>query len=61
MALAGFDKVVPLDQTIAAIHDIGQKLPLELRCTWGGLGKTEASAIIRKKLESKQLKGTLPC
>lgn len=53
MTLAGFDKVVPLDETIAAIYDIGLKLPLELRCTWGGLGKTKASGIIRKNLENK--------
>ena len=50
MALAGFDKVVPLDETIAAIYDIGLKLPLELRCTLGGLGKTKTSFAIRKNL-----------
>ena len=50
MALAGFNRVIPLDQTIAAMYDIGQKLPLELRCTFGGLGKTPASLEIRKKL-----------
>jgi L-serine dehydratase len=53
MALAGFDKVIPLDQTIKAMFDIGQKLPLELRCTFGGLGKTEASVAMRKKLEEQ--------
>ncbi len=37
MALAGYDKVIPLDQTIKAMYDIGLKLPLELRCTFGGL------------------------
>ncbi len=51
MALAGYDVVIPLDQTIKAMYDIGLKLPLELRCTFGGLGKTEASLKIRKKLE----------
>lgn len=50
MVLAGFDKVIPLDQTIAAIYDIGLKLPLELRCTFGGLGKTPASMKIRERL-----------
>ena len=45
MALAGYDKVIPLDQTIKAIYDIGQKLPLELRCTFGGLGKTEDKTV----------------
>ena len=53
MALAGYDKVIPLDQTIKAMYDIGLKLPLELRCTFGGLGKTEASLEIRKKLEEQ--------
>ena len=53
MALAGYDKVIPLDQTIKAMYDIGLKLPLELRCTFGGLGKTEASLQIRKKLEEQ--------
>lgn len=51
MALAGYDKVIPLDETIAAIYDIGRKLPLELRCTSGGLGKTRTSMDIQKKLK----------
>ncbi len=51
MALAGFDKTIPLDETIAAIKDIGNLLPLELRCTYGGLGKTKTSNEIRRKLE----------
>jgi L-serine dehydratase len=51
MALAGYDKVIPLDETIAAVYDIGMKLPLELRCTFGGLGKTRTSMDIQKKLK----------
>ena len=51
MILSGFDKVIPLDQTIAAIYDIGIKLPLELRCTYGGLGKTDASNELKKNLK----------
>lgn len=50
MILAGYDKMIPLDETIAAIYDIGLKMPQELKCTLGGLGKTPASANIRKKL-----------
>lgn len=50
MALAGYDKVIPLDETIAAVYDIGTKLPLELRCTFGGLGKTRTSLDIQKRL-----------
>ena len=49
--LAGYDKVIPLDETIRAIYDIGTKLPLELRCTYGGLGKTPTSNAIRKRLD----------
>lgn len=50
MILAGYDKVIPLDETIAAIYQIGLKLPLELRCTYGGLGATPSSDAIREKL-----------
>ena len=54
MVLSGFDRVIPLDETIAAMYDIGLKLPLELRCTFGGLGKTKTSLEIRKRLEERQ-------
>ena len=54
MVLAGFDRVIPLDETIRAMLDIGQKLPLELRCTFGGLGKTETSLRIRKEMELRR-------
>lgn len=54
MALAGYDKVVPLDETIQAMFDIGKKLPLELRCTCGGLGKTKTSAAILERLKRKE-------
>ncbi|PWJ49238.1 L-serine ammonia-lyase, iron-sulfur-dependent, subunit alpha [Faecalicatena contorta] len=43
MILAGYDAVIPLDETISAIYEIGLSLPLELRCTFGGLGKTKTS------------------
>ncbi|MBA4701646.1 MAG: L-serine ammonia-lyase, iron-sulfur-dependent, subunit alpha [Ruminococcus sp.] len=43
MILAGYNAVIPLDETIAAIYEIGLSLPLELRCTFGGLGKTKTS------------------
>ena len=49
--LAGYDKVIPLDETIRAMYDIGSKLPLELRCTYGGLGKTATSDRIRMELQ----------
>ena len=53
MALAGFDKVIPLDETIAALYDAGQKLPAELRCTFGGLGRTQAAKKVLEKLEKR--------
>lgn len=51
MALAGYDKVIPLDETIDAMYDVGLKLPCELRCTFGGLGKSKTSLEIKKKLK----------
>lgn len=51
MVLAGYDKVIPLDETIQAIYEIGLSLPLELRCTFGGLGKTKTAMEILKKTE----------
>ncbi len=53
MILAGYDKVIPLDETILAMYEIGQMLPIELRCTLGGLGKTKTSMKIRKELEGR--------
>lgn len=49
MILAGYDKVIPLDETIKAIYEIGLSLPLELRCTFGGLGKTRTALEILEK------------
>jgi L-serine dehydratase len=51
MALAGFDKIIPLDETITAIYDIGTKLPQEFRCTCGGLGKTKTSMDLFETLQ----------
>ncbi len=52
MALAGYDKVIPLDETIAAMYDVGTKLPSELRCTFGGLGKAPTARKIAERLEN---------
>lgn len=54
MALAGYDVVIPLDETIAAMYDIGQKLPLELRCTFGGLGKCPTARRIFEGLKARK-------
>jgi L-serine dehydratase len=52
MALAGFDPVIPLDEVIQTMDDVGKSLPRELRCTaLGGLSVTETSRRIQKELE----------
>ena len=44
MAAAGFDEVIPLDETIAAMDSVGRSLPRELKCTGlGGLSMTKTS------------------
>ena len=53
MALAGFDKVIPLDETIDAMYRVGQQLPAELRCTGkGGLSITPTGQKIHAALQS---------
>lgn len=58
MALAGYDNVIPLDETIEAFHQVGKMLPSELRCTGGaGLSVTNtakkiAETLMEKKTES---------
>jgi L-serine dehydratase len=55
MALAGFDAVIPLDQTIAAFDQAGRMIPPELRCTGrAGLSATPASRKIIKDLEQNR-------
>ncbi len=51
MALAGFDAVVPLHETIDAVYKIGLLMPACLRCTYGGLGETPTSNRIKKELD----------
>ncbi len=51
MALANFDAVIPLDEVINAMHQVGKSLPYELRCTaLGGLSVTRTSKEIEDKL-----------
>jgi L-serine dehydratase len=51
MALSGFDKVIPLDETIDAMYRVGQQLPPELRCTGkGGLSITPTGRRIHASL-----------
>lgn len=51
LAIAGFDPVIPLDETIAAMREVGQKIDATLRCTCqGGLSVTPTSHVIEKRL-----------
>lgn len=55
MALCGFDKVIPLDETISAFHQVGSMLPAELRCTGkAGLSVTTTAHQIRDTLSGKK-------
>ena len=54
MALCGFDAVVPLDETIAAMDEVGRAIPRQFRCTGlGGLSITPASKALEAKLAGK--------
>ncbi len=51
LALAGFDPVIPLDETIEAMADVGRRLPPELRCTGGaGLSRTPTARALARRL-----------
>ncbi len=54
MALAGFDPVLPLDEVIRTMDEVGKALPHTLRCTaLGGLSVTPTSKRIEKDLQSR--------
>ncbi len=51
MALADYDPVVPLDEVIDAMDEVGKSIPRELRCTaLGGLSLTRTSKEIERRL-----------
>ena len=51
MALADFDPVIPLDEVIATMDEVGRKMPREFRCTaLGGLSITPTSKAIEGRL-----------
>lgn len=55
MVLSGFDKVIPLDETVIAMDKVGRMIPYELRCTgFGGLSITETSKNIFKDLNKTE-------
>jgi L-serine dehydratase len=51
MALANYDAVIPLDEVIETMDQVGKSLPTELRCTaLGGLSITGTSKAIEARL-----------
>lgn len=49
---AGIDAVLPLDEVIAAMDEVGRSLPVKLRCTaLGGLSVTPTSKAIEEQLK----------
>jgi len=51
IALANFDPVIPLDEVITTMSEVGQSIPVELRCTAkGGLSITKTSKDIEERL-----------
>lgn len=56
MILAGYDKVIPLDETIKSMYEVGKMLPSELCCTGkGGLSITPTAIKLHQKLTNLEL------
>ena len=54
MALAGYQHLIPLDQVIAAMDEVGKAMPRELCCTaLAGLSTTPASKALELRLDGK--------
>ncbi|MDX2440933.1 MAG: L-serine ammonia-lyase, iron-sulfur-dependent, subunit alpha [Desulfobacterales bacterium] len=54
MALADYDPVIPLDEVIQTMDEVGKMLPSAFRCTaLGGLSITKTSKEIEKRLAQK--------
>jgi len=55
MALAGFDPLIPLDEVITAMDQVGRSLPHALRCTGlGGLSVTATAKAIEARLKASK-------
>ncbi|WP_428623785.1 L-serine ammonia-lyase, iron-sulfur-dependent, subunit alpha [Sedimenticola sp.] len=58
MALADYDPLIPLDEVIVAMHQVGQSIPNDLRCTGlGGLAMTPAAKAIEQRLADQGMVG----
>ena len=55
MALADYDPVIPLDEVIEAMDEVGRSIPCALRCTaLGGLSMTKTSQTLMKQMEQRE-------
>jgi L-serine dehydratase len=55
MALANYDPVIPLDEVIQAMDQVGRSLPAELRCTaLGGLSLTKTAKALEGRLAKEK-------
>ncbi len=55
MIISGVDVVIPLDETIKAMYEVGVQLPSSLKCTArGGLSLTKTAQIIDKKINYRK-------
>lgn len=55
MAFSGFDAVIPLDQVILTVSDVGRTMPSCVKCTGkGGLATTEAALTIKNRMTHKK-------
>ena len=55
MALADYDPLIPLDEVIEAMYQVGNSIPSTLRCTnLGGLSITQTAKALEAKLERQQ-------
>lgn len=60
MALANYDHLIPLDQVIEAMNQVGHSIPHTLRCTnLGGLSITPAAKALERKLAEQPTGGTV--
>jgi L-serine dehydratase len=55
MALADYDHLIPLDEVIETMYEVGKSIPNTLRCTnLGGLSITKTAKEIEQRLGQKQ-------
>jgi L-serine deaminase len=51
MSVSGYDAVIPLDQVLQTVSDVGKTMPSCLKCTGkGGLAVTETALKIKNRL-----------